>query len=89
MLLVSASSLPRMNTVAVESSALAQVAYDNQDAILRVEFRDGAVYQYLGVPPGIYEDLLRADSKGAYFNDHIRSLFPYAILRGAVPAPSR
>ena len=86
--LVSSRSLPRMSTVAVESSALAQVAYDEQRAILHVQFRDGAVYQYLGVPLRIYQDLLRADSKGAYFNHHIRSRFPYAILRGAVPAPS-
>jgi len=54
-----------------------------------VELRDGAVYQYLGVPLRIYQDLLRADSKGAYFNHHIRSPFPYAILRGAVSAPSK
>ncbi|MGH8648570.1 MAG: KTSC domain-containing protein [Burkholderiales bacterium] len=89
MLLVSSRSMPRMNTVAVDSSALAQVAYDKQHAILRVEFPDGAIYQYLGVPPGIYQDLLRADSKGAYFNHYIRSRFPYAILPGAVSAPPR
>jgi len=86
---VSSRSLPPMDTVAVESSALAQVAYDNQRAILHVEFHDGAVYQYLGVPLRIYQDLLRADSKGAYFNHHIRNPFPCAILRGALPAPSK
>ncbi len=77
------------NTVAVESSVLAQVAYDEQRAVLHVAFRDGAIYQYVGVPLQTYRELLRADSKGAYFNHHIRSPFPYTILRGAVSAPSR
>lgn len=86
---VSSQSPPPMHKVAVESSALVQVAYDNQRAILHVEFRDGAVYQYWGVPLRIYQDLLRADSKGAYFNHHIRSPFPCVILRGVVPAPHR
>lgn len=85
---VSPRSLPPMHTVAVESSALAQVAYDKQRAILHVEFRDGALYQYFGVPLRTYQGLLRADSKGAYFNHHIRSPFPCAIIRGAVPVPS-
>ena len=87
--LVSSRSLSLMNTAAVESSALAQVAYDTQRAILHVQFHDGAVYQYLGVPLRTYQDLLWADSKGAYFNHHIRSLFPYAILPGTAPVPSR
>ena len=87
--LISFRSLPLRNTVAVDSSALAQVAYDTQRAILHVQFRDGAIYQYLGVPVRIYQDLLRADSKGAYFNHHIRCPFPCVILRGTIPAPSR
>ena len=87
--LVSSKPLTTMNTVVVESSALVRVAYDKQRAILQVEFCDGAVYQYLGVPLRIYQDLLRVDSKGAYFNRHIRGPFPFVILRGAAPALSR
>lgn len=73
--------------VAIESSSLANVSYDNQRAILKVEFRDGAAYQYAGVPLQIFQDLLRADSKGAYFNHRIRGLFPYSMLH-RVPAAS-
>lgn len=64
--------------VAVESSLLANVSYDDQRAILQLEFRDGAVYQYADVPLQNFQDLLRADSKGAYFNHHIRGNFPYS-----------
>lgn len=74
-----------MNPVAVRSSSLAQVAYDSRRAILQVAFRDGTVYQYASVPLSTYHGLLHADSKGAYFNHHIRSLFPHEMLR--VPEP--
>lgn len=64
-------------TVALESSSLSTVAYYPQRAILEVEFRDGTIYHYLGVPVHTYRDLLQADSKGAYFNLRIRSLFAH------------
>jgi len=38
------------DTLAVESSALATVAYDHQREVLQVEFPDGDVYQYFGFP---------------------------------------
>ena len=79
---VSFKSLP-LHSVKVESSALAKVHYDNQRAALHAEFRNGALYQYFGVPRDTYQDLLQADSKGAYFNQYIRSAFRHAILRAA------
>jgi hypothetical protein len=68
------------NAVAVQSSLLARVAYDSRRAILQVTFRNGAAYQYAGVPAEIYQGLLQADSKGAYFNQCIRGLYPYELL---------
>jgi len=67
-----------VNVVAVESSVLAQVAYDDQRAVLHVTFRGGATYLYSGVPRQAYRDLLAAQSKGTFFNRHIRNVFPCA-----------
>jgi hypothetical protein len=64
--------------VAIRSSSLAQVAYDCHHSILHVQFRDGTVYEYEGVPLQRYLDLLQADSKGGYFNRHIRNHYPQA-----------
>jgi len=75
----SRSPLPT-KAITVESSVLAQVRYDRQWAILQVAFRDGAIYQYAGVPLQTYGELLRAESKGAYFNRHIRTAFPCCRL---------
>ncbi len=71
---------PLPHPLAVQSSLLTSVAYDRDRAILQLEFGDGAVYQYFGVPVQSYEELLRAASHGAYFNRHIRSLFRYVLL---------
>jgi KTSC domain len=66
--------------VAVQSRLLASMAYDSHQAVLQIQFRGGIVYQYFHVPLQTYQDLLQADSKGAYFNRHVRSVFRYARL---------
>ena len=67
-----------MKTIAVESTLLATVAYNPDRELLQIEFRDRAVYQYFQVPVPVQEALLRASSKGRYFNLAIRGRFPYA-----------
>ena len=44
--------------------------------ILEVEFTNGRVYQYLGVPEFLYQGFLLASSKGDYFNTRIDERFP-------------
>jgi hypothetical protein len=80
-----AQPLRTTNAIALQSSSLAQLAYDRRRAILQVEFRDGTTYQYGGVPFRAYCDLLRAESKGAHFNRHIRNCFPHVELQGWTP----
>jgi KTSC domain len=66
-----------MLVTAVDSTTLATSAYDAAHQTLWLEFRSGAVYVYFSVPSEVYQALLLADSKGAYFNRHIRGRFPY------------
>ncbi len=66
-----------MNVRAVESSTLRTTAYDESLALLRLEFRSRAVYDYFGVPAAVHEALMRAPSIGACFNEVIRGCFPY------------
>jgi len=50
-----------------------------------LEFRSGAIYRHRGVPEQVFEELLSAESKGRYFNQHIRNRFPYIqidLMRG-------
>ena len=67
-----------MNVIAVESSTLATIAYDSTREVLQLEFNSHAIYQYFGVPAAALEALLRAPSKGSYFNQAIRGKFRYS-----------
>ena len=75
-----------MNSTAVESTTLATVAYDATRELLQLEFRSRAVYQYFGVPAAVHQALLRAPSKGSYFNRFIRGSFPYSLAWKAPPS---
>ena len=59
----------------VRSSVIRSVAYDPATATLEVEFVSGAVYQYDGVRPDLHDQILRAASKGAFFNRFIKGSF--------------
>ena len=74
-----------MKPTVLESTTLAKVAYDADRAVLQLEFRDRAVYQYFGVPAEVHEALLCAPSKGVYFNKVIRRQFAYALLQDGSP----
>jgi hypothetical protein len=83
-MLLNETPLPLSNFHSIESSSLAKLAYDSERTILQVEFRDRTVHQYTGVPGTIYQSLCRADSKGAYFNRHIRDRFTHTRVATSV-----
>ena len=66
-----------MIVTAVESTTLKAIAYDESGAVLRLEFRSLAVYDYFGVPATVHEALLLAPSTGACFNEVVRGCYPY------------
>jgi hypothetical protein len=77
-----------MQRVPVGSSTLASAGHDAQLAVLELQFRNGAIYQYFLVPPSVYRDLLEAHSKGGYFNQNIRGRYPYHLVQAILsPRP--
>jgi hypothetical protein len=67
-----------MDRVPVSSSNLASVGYEPTSQTLEVEFQNGSIYQYFGVPADVYQELLGASSKGSYFGRAIRNVYPYS-----------
>ena len=65
-----------MNRRHVQSSSLASVGFSEEHNVLEVEFNNRRVYEYFGVPRALYEQLLAAESKGAFMNRFIRHHFP-------------
>ncbi len=62
----------------VESSVIGAVGYSR---VLEIEFESGRVYQYYDVPQDIFEGMQNAESKGRYFNAHIRGQFDYQEIK--------
>lgn len=75
-----------MQRVLVQSTTLASAGHDARAAVLELQFRNGAVYQYFHVPRRVYQDLLWAQSKGSYFNQNIRGRYPYRLIQDAACA---
>lgn len=63
-----------MQTHDVESTVIDALGYTR---VLEIHFESGRIYQYYDVPDDVYEGMMSADSKGRYFNAHIRDKYPY------------
>ena len=70
-----------MERIKVVSSSLKSVGYDGDHQVLEVEFLSGNVYQYLGVPQLLYEQLMVASSLGTFFSERIRNNFEFRQIR--------
>jgi hypothetical protein len=77
-----------MARVDLKSTSLNAATYQDQSAFLELEFRSGMIYRYFGVPAQTYQELLRAESKGGYFHQHIRNRFAYAKIGPARSGPT-
>jgi hypothetical protein len=63
----------------VTSSNIESVGYEA--GVLEVAFHSGGIYQYRGVPEGVYLSLMSASSHGSYFNDHVKDKFNCVKIR--------
>lgn len=59
---------------------LEAAAYDGSQALLQLSFRNGTSYRYSDVPAEVYDQLLLAESKGKYFNLHIRNRYAHSKI---------
>lgn len=67
-----------MDRYSVASSNIASVGYDEPSQTLEVEFLNGTIYQYYGVPQNVYDQLMQAGSKGRFLNTYIRNAYGYS-----------
>jgi hypothetical protein len=59
----------------IESSSLRSIGYDRTTHTLEIEFRNGRVYRYAGVPDSVWFELRHAESKGKFFQERVRDQF--------------
>ena len=67
-----------MDRVAVDSSNISEIGYDEDSQTLEVLFRNDRIYQYFSVPSQVAAGLMNAASHGQYVNQHIKGVYRYA-----------
>ena len=70
-----------MKWILLDSSVLRAVRYLEEQGLLDLEFRSGAIYRYFEFPAHQYGNLLSADSHGQYFNQYILGRFDEEKMR--------
>ena len=69
-----------MNKQLVISSNLRSVGYEAESQTLEVEFHNGRIYQYFGVPSMHYVGLMNAVSLGTYLHRYVKGSYRYQKL---------
>jgi hypothetical protein len=62
-----------MDKLETQSTAIRAVGYSR---VLEIAFQSGRVYQYFDVDEAVYKAFMDSNSKGQYFNAHIRGKYP-------------
>ena len=62
-----------MERLPVKSTNVKAVGYDVETKTLQVEFKSGGIYQYAGVQPEMYAELLEAESIGRFVSQVVRA----------------
>ncbi len=73
----------------VSSSAIASVGYSKRLQILEIEFVNGAIYRYLGVPRSVHHKLMAAESKARFYDEKIKGNYKSFRVREWQTRPER
>jgi hypothetical protein len=73
---------------AVESKMFRAVGYDSETKTFRVEYVNGITWEYRDLPQELHQQFQQSESKGKFFNQHIRSnpRYPSAKVEQPVAA---
>lgn len=78
---------PKEAHAKVKSSVIEDIEYDGADQLV-VTFVNGRRYAYQGVSTALVRAFVAAESKGRFFNEHIRDAFQAIEITGRpVPTP--
>lgn len=78
--------LPPMQRTPLKSRVVLAAGYDPTTQMLELEFHNGRVYRYRDVPEGVYQFLLRTESKGGYVNRMIQDRYAFEEVTPCPPA---
>ena len=67
--------------LAVESSNILEVGFDEDTETLYITFKSGITYSYENVPYFTFEEMQGAESVGSYFHKNIRGVYAFTKLQ--------
>ncbi len=71
--------MPEMHFV--QSSSIEAIGYDPDSQELHVRFlKAGETYVYSNVESWIFDEFMKADSKGVFLNQRIKNIYPWSKL---------
>lgn len=62
----------------LKSSRIRSAEYNDSTEALTIEFVNGGKYKYFSVPESIYQELIKSQSPGKYFDQNIKPHFSCA-----------
>ena len=65
----------------VESSCIRSVGYGAKERMLEIEFLHGRIYRYFDVPKRVHGAMMKHDSRGGFFREHILGQYEYSRIR--------
>lgn len=68
------NGLPEYNETIAKCTIL---DYRFTDGVLKVDFSNGSIYEYLTMPKAIYVKMVNAESPGRFAKRHVFNAFPY------------
>ena len=74
-----------MEMIPLKSSNLAAAGYDPATQVLRVQFKNGSIYDYSQVPPDVANALFSANSAGQYLHQRIKGQYEHTLIQPAAP----
>lgn len=66
-----------MERTYISSTSVVSIGYDPALQVLEIEYHQGNVYQYQGVPQDVFDQLMGSPSKGAFINDQIKKFYVF------------
>ena len=64
-----------MERTKVNSSNIAEVGYDAESKTMQVQFKNGGVFNYEGVEPKKYVEMLSSESIGKFLHTNIKGQY--------------
>ena len=61
--------------IAVRSSVIRAIDYDVDNSVLYVLIKPNKLYKYRSVPERVFDNFLKARSKGTYYNSYVKGQY--------------